>query len=254
MVWLPGLWTSNPKISNQLLQRIGGRIEILYDPAFFHEKDAAADIRDMVDIVAAHKDGHLTPLLPLLQHVDQTQLGGRIEVGEGLVEDQHLRFAEDAGGNTHLELITFGKIADVFSTAKDAAVKEGIEVPEEIVDIRAGTVVQGSDKIKIFFRCKVVDQEALVEVGGRVLLPVFGGGDILVTRKDLALIGADKVKDEPEERGLSGAVIPYQTDDFTPPGRKLRNVDDDLAVVRLDNIVRSDHSIYFGEKGKRLFW
>ena len=115
--------------------------------------------------------------------------------------------------------------------------------PQEIVDVGAGAVVQGSDKVEIFFRSKIADQEAFVEVGCGVDLPVFGSGDILIARNDFACIGADKVKDEAEKCGLAGAVIAHQADYLTLPGCKLGDIDDGVAIVSFLYIINGDHTM-----------
>jgi hypothetical protein len=167
------------EIRLQLLQRIGSRIKILDDPAFLHEQDTAADIGDMVNVVAADEDGHRMAVLPFLQHFDQAQLGGRVEVSEWFIQDKDLRFAQETGCDTDLELVAFREVPDIFSAFEDAAVEEGFEVLQKFIDIAAGSIVQAAYEIEIFFGGEIMDEKAFVEVGGSILFPLLGSSDVL---------------------------------------------------------------------------
>jgi hypothetical protein len=233
------------EIGLQFLERIGSRIEILDDPAFLHEQDPGADIGDMVNIVAADEDGHRMAVLPFFQHFDQAQLGGRVEVREWFVEDKDLRFTQQTGGDSDFELVAFREVPDILSAAEDTAVEEGFEVLQKFIDIAAGAIVQAAYEIEIFFRGEIVDQKAFVEVGGSILFPVLGSSNVLIVGGDLAFISADEVEQEAEESRFAGPVISHESYHFTLPGRKLRDIDDGIAIVRFEDIINGDHTLKF---------
>ena len=199
----------------------------------------------MVNVMAADEDGHRMAALPLFQHFDQAQLGRRVEVSEWFVEDKDLRLAQQAGGDPDFELVALGKIPDILSAAEDAAVEEGLEVLQELIDIAAGTIVQATHKIEIFFGSEIMDEKALVKVGGGILFPVLSSSDVLIVGDDLAFISADEVEQETEESRFAGPVISHEPYHFALSGRELRDIDDDIAIVSFDDIIDGDHTLKF---------
>src|ERR1700743_1563637 len=99
-------------------------------------------------------------------------------------------------------------------------------------------------KIEVFFRGKIADKKAFVQVCRRVFLPVFRNGHVFSSGKDLPFVRPDQVENKTEQRCLTCAVVPYETDDL--PGIHLQPgyVDDSSTMIRFCNIEDSQHIIY----------
>ena len=69
----------------QFPQRIRGRVDIAHDDAALNDGNPAADLGDVVEIVAGDNERSIGGLVEGFQRVFEADLARRIEIGERLV-------------------------------------------------------------------------------------------------------------------------------------------------------------------------
>ena len=210
--------------------------------------DARAYFDGVVEVV--RRDQHRGPCLAVVgsQQVLDDGLAGGVEEVERLVEDEQLGTVEHGADDAYLLLVAHGVVTDELLFAEDFAVEEGAEVLEAFADGLFLHAIHAAEEGEVFVGREVVDEEALVDEGTGVALPVLGGGDggvgeraVLGADGDVAFVGFQKVEDEAEQRGLAGTVITDEAHHVAVADDVTVDVGGDDAAELLMQIVDGDN-------------
>ena len=163
------------------------RASDLLDQAVLHDDQAVGD-RHRLELVVRHEDGRdVQPLLELPDLLAHDEPQVRVEVGEGLVEEQDLRFEAERPGKGDALLLAAGELVD-------HPVPEGLQFDhlEQFVDPRRDLLLRplvDLQAVPDVFRHGHVGEQGVVleadprvpEVGGKVVDPLAVEDDVART-------------------------------------------------------------------------
>ena len=200
----------------RLLIDLDGASDLL-DQAVLHDNKAVGD-RHRLELVVRHKDRRdLKPLLELTDLLTHDEPEVRIEIGEGLVEEQNLRFEAESPGKGDTLLLAAGEFVD-------HPVTEGSQFDhvEEFLDPR-GDLVLGPlvdlQTVTDVFRHGHVGEEGVVletdpgvpEIRGKVVDP-------LAVEDDVPRTDVGESADQTQECRFAASAGAHERDQFALSG------------------------------------
>ncbi len=117
---------------------------------------------------------------------------------------------EHGRDDAYLLLVARREVADELLLSHHLAIHEAVEAGEALVNLLLAQAIHLADEGEVLLGSEVVDEEAIVDEGARVLLPVLCLADIHAAVLHDSAVGLDEVENQSEEGGLSCTVVAHE--------------------------------------------
>jgi hypothetical protein len=195
-----------------LVEELRRRADLL-DHAVVHHRDAVADGHRLF-LVVGHEDRRdaqaLVQALQLAAHL-HAQL--RVEVREGLVEEQHLGFDGERSRQRDALLLASGELArtPLLVARQSHELERGLGTPPHL---GAGKLALLEPEGDVAHHAHVRPQRVVLEHHADVALPGGNAGDVPSADEQLARLVLVEARDEAQQRRLAGARRPEEGEEL----------------------------------------
>ena len=185
----------------------------LLDHALVHHRDALAGGERFFLVVGDEDRGDAEPALQLHQLLARLHAQLRVEVGERLVEQQHLRLDGEGARDGHALLLAAGELPGPApgELGEPHEVEHGLRPGADLVARELSLLQPEGD---VLFHRHVRPQRVVLEHHADVALPRRGAGDVPAADEHLSMLVLVEPGDQAKERGLAGARRPEEREEL----------------------------------------